>query len=194
MPRATPWSGVAAAAAAVAVAAVAVAVGLAGCGGGDKVSGGPPAAPARLRLTSPAFGADATIPTRFTCAGAGARPALRFAGVPAAANELALLVIDPDAGGFVHWTVYAIDPGVRGLGPSGLPPGAREGRSSTGETGWTPPCPPPGSGTHRYQFELYWLRERSGLDAGADPQHVVDAIRAGAGGRGELVGRFGRGD
>jgi phosphatidylethanolamine-binding protein (PEBP) family uncharacterized protein len=94
----------------------------------------------------------------------------------------------------VHWTVYAIDPGVRGLGPSGLPPGAREGRSSTGETGWTPPCPPPGSGTHRYQFELYWLRERSGLDAGADPQHVVDAIRAGAGGRGELVGRFGRGD
>jgi Raf kinase inhibitor-like YbhB/YbcL family protein len=159
---------------ALAVAAAALA---AGCGGGDKVSGGAPAAPASggLRVTSPAFGANATMPTRFTCAGAGERPALRFAGVPSGARELALLVIDPDAGGFVHWTVYGMAPSVRGIGAHGLPAGAREGRSSAGEDGWTPPCPP--SGTHRYQFELYWLRERSGLDAGADPQEVVDAIR-----------------
>jgi len=174
-------------------AGVAVAAALAaGCGGGDKVSSAPPAAPSRLSLSSPAFGAGATIPTRFTCAGAGERPALRFSGVPAQARELALLVVDPDAGGFVHWTVYGMAPSVRALGARGLPAGAREGKSSNGDSGWTPPCPPPGSGTHRYQFDLYWLRERSGLDAGADPQDVVDAIRAGAGGRGELIGRFGR--
>jgi phosphatidylethanolamine-binding protein (PEBP) family uncharacterized protein len=65
------------------------------------------------------------------------------------------------------------------------------GENSTGDTGWTPPCPP--SGTHRYQFELYWLRERSGLDVGTDPQKAVDAITAGAAGRGELTGRYGRG-
>lgn len=184
MARATWWGFVLAAAAA-----------LAGCGGGgDRVSSGPPVAPpAELKVTSPDFRAGATIPTRFTCAGAGERPALRFGGVPRGAVELALLVIDPDAGGFVHWTVYGLEPGVRGLGSRGLPAGAREGESSTGEPGWTPPCPPPGDGPHRYQFELYWLREDPGLDAGADPQHVVDAIRAGAGGRGELVGRFGRG-
>jgi phosphatidylethanolamine-binding protein (PEBP) family uncharacterized protein len=166
---------------------------VAGCGGGDKVKGGAPAAaPARLVVTSPAFAGGATIPTRFTCAGAGARPALRFGGIPSDAAEVALLVIDPDAGGFVHWTVYGMAPDVRGIAARGLPPGAREGKSSTGEEGWTPPCPPPGSGTHRYQFELYWLRRRSGLDAGADPQAVVTAIKAGAGGRGELIGRFAR--
>jgi Raf kinase inhibitor-like YbhB/YbcL family protein len=172
-------------------AAVAAAL-LTACGGGDKVGNAPTAAPSRLTITSPAFAAGGTIPTRFTCAGAGERPALRFAGVPSGARELALLVVDPDAGGFVHWTVYGMASSVRGIGARGLPAGAREGKSSNGDGGWTPPCPPPGSGTHRYQFELYWLRERSGLDAGADPQDVVDAIRAGAGGRGELIGRFGR--
>jgi Raf kinase inhibitor-like YbhB/YbcL family protein len=169
----------------------AVALALAGCGGGDKVKSAPAAAaPAQLRVTSAAFGPNETIPTRFTCNGAGDRPALRFAGVPAGAKELALLVIDPDAGGFVHWTVYGMAPATRGIAATGLPPGAREGKSSTGDTGWTPPCPP--SGTHRYQFELYWLRTPSKLAAGADPQKVVDAIQAAAAGRGELIGRYGK--
>jgi Raf kinase inhibitor-like YbhB/YbcL family protein len=166
---------------------------LAGCGGGSgKVTSAPAAsAPAQLRVTSPAFAANGTIPARFTCTGAGERPALRFGGIPADAKEVALLVIDPDAGGFVHWTVYGMAPDATGIAATGLPRGAREGRNSTGARGWTPPCPP--SGTHRYRFDLYWLRSPSRLAAGADPQRVVDAIRARAGGRGELIGRFGRG-
>jgi Raf kinase inhibitor-like YbhB/YbcL family protein len=173
--------------------ALAAAAVLAGCGGGSDAVKSAPAAPspARLRLTSPAFVAGGTIPARFTCAGAGERPALRFGGIPADAKEVALLVIDPDAGGFVHWTVYGMAPRTTGIAATGLPAGAREGRNSTGATGWTPPCPP--SGTHRYRFELYWLRAPSRLAAGADPQQVLDAVRARAGGRGELIGRFGRG-
>ena len=175
--------------------ALAVAAVIAGCGRDDKVSSAPPATggPAGLKVTSPAFAPNGTIPARFTCTGAGDRPALRFAGVPAGAKELALLVIDPDAGGggFVHWTVYGMAPSVHGIPSTGLPAGAREGSNSTGETGWTPPCPP--SGTHRYRFDLYWLRAPSKLAAGADPQKVVAAIEAAAAGRGELIGRFGRG-
>jgi len=167
----------------------------AGCGGGDKVSGGPPAAevPMNLGIASPAFGEGGTIPKRFTCAGAGARPALTFSGAPPQAVELALFVIDPDAGGggFVHWTVYGMPRTTRGIPSRGLPAGAREGKTSSGGTGWTPPCPP--SGTHRYEFELYWLRAPSKLAAGAAPQRVADVIRTRAGGRGELIGRFGRG-
>jgi Raf kinase inhibitor-like YbhB/YbcL family protein len=166
---------------------------LGGCGGGsDTVKSAPAASvPALLRVTSPAFAANAAIPARFSCTGAGDRPALRFGGIPARAKEVALLVIDPDAGGFVHWTVYGMAPGTTGIGASGLPAGAREGRNSTGSTGWTPPCPP--SGTHRYEFTLYWLKTPSKLAAGADPQAVVDAIRSAAAGRGEVVGRFGGG-
>jgi Raf kinase inhibitor-like YbhB/YbcL family protein len=166
-------------------------VAVAGCGGGDKVTSAPPAGgAAQLEVSSPAFAPNGTIPARFSCNGAGDRPALRFGGVPSGAKELALLVIDPDAGGFVHWTVYGMAPGTTGIGATGLPAGAREGQNSAGKTGWTPPCPP--SGTHRYQFELYWLRAPSELAAGADPQKVVDAIQGAAAGRGELIGRYGR--
>jgi Raf kinase inhibitor-like YbhB/YbcL family protein len=165
---------------------------VAACGGGDKVRSEPDAnAPVSLRITSPAFRAGGRIPARYTCTGAGDRPALQFAGIPRGAAEVALVVIDPDAGGFVHWTVYGMAPSVRAIASTGLPAGARQGRNSTGGTGWTPPCPP--SGTHRYAFELYWLRAPSKLAAGAGPQKVVDAIRRAAAGRGELVGRYGKG-
>jgi Raf kinase inhibitor-like YbhB/YbcL family protein len=171
-------------------AAVALLVCLAGCGGGDKLESPPPSAPRQLTVTSPDFPANGAIPKRFSCDGDEARPALRFAGVPAGAAELALVVVDPDAGGFVHWTAYALPPDARSLGATGLPAGAREGENSTGSTGWTPPCPP--SGTHRYEFRLYWLKSHSGLEAGAKPDGVIAAVRRSAGGSGLLVGRYAR--
>jgi Raf kinase inhibitor-like YbhB/YbcL family protein len=171
-------------------AAVALLLCLAGCGGGDKLKSPPPSAPRSLTVTSPDFPANGAIPARFSCDGAKARPALRFAGVPAGAAELALVVVDPDAGGFVHWTAYALAPDVRRLAATGLPAGAREGQNSTGSTGWTPPCPP--SGTHRYEFRLYWLKRKSGLGTGAKPDEVIAAVRKSAGGSGLLVGRYAR--
>jgi Raf kinase inhibitor-like YbhB/YbcL family protein len=170
--------------------AVALLACLAGCGGSDKLSSPPPSAPRQLTVTSPDFPANGSIPARFSCDGDKARPALRFAGVPAGAAELALIVVDPDAGGFVHWTAYAMPPDTRALGATGLPAGAREGENSTGGTGWTPPCPPDGS--HRYEFRLYWLKRASGLDAGAKPDDVIAAVRASAGGSGLLAGVYTR--
>ena len=168
---------------------------LAACGGsGERVAAEPLAAPATLRLSSPAFANNGRIPTRFTCNGAGARPALRWSGVPRRARELALVVADPDAGGggFVHWTAFAIPPRTRGLPSRGLPRGTRQGSNSTGGRGWTGPCPPPGDSPHHYVFTLYWLKRPSGLKAGADGDAVLAAVRPRAGGRGRLVGRFSR--
>jgi Raf kinase inhibitor-like YbhB/YbcL family protein len=170
--------------------ALALAVCVAGCGGGDKLKSAPPAAPRSLTITSPDFPANGPIPTRFSCDGAKARPALRFGGVPGAAAELALVVVDPDAGGFVHWTAFGLPPTTRSLGSTGLPAGAHEGRNSAGKNGWTPPCPP--SGNHHYEFRLYWLRRSSGLKEGAKPDDVVKAVQARAGGSGLLVGRYER--
>ena len=163
---------------------------LVGCGGGEKLKSPPPSAPRQLTVTSPAFPANGSIPTRFSCDGEKARPALRFAGVPARAAELALVVVDPDAGGFVHWTAYGLPGSTRALASTGLPQGAREGENSNGDSGWTAPCPP--DGTHRYEFRLYWLKSASGLDAGAKPDEVADAVRERAGGSGLLVGRYTR--
>jgi Raf kinase inhibitor-like YbhB/YbcL family protein len=171
--------------------ALAALVCLAGCGGGEKLASPPPSAPPQLTVTSPDFPAGGAIPKRFSCDGEKARPALRFGGVPVRAAELALVVVDPDAGGFVHWTAFGLPAGTRALGHSGLPPGAGEGANSAGGRGWTPPCPP--SGTHRYEFRLYWLKHASGLKSGAQPEDVVAAVRQSAGGSGLLVGRYARG-
>jgi len=162
---------------------VLVTIGLAGCGGGDKVASAPAAPVARLTVSSPAFAPGGRIPARFTCSGAGDRPALRFGGVPSNAKELALIVIDPDAGGFVHWTVYGLAPGVRGIASTGLPAGARQGRNSTGGAGWTPPCPP--SGTHHYHFTVYALSAPTGATSVSD---AFDAIERTTVATGTLTG------
>src|SRR3954469_10274202 len=138
---------------------VAAALVLAGCGGGDggeKVSGPPPAAPASMRLTSPAFRDGGEIPSAYTCAGAGRSPALAWRGVPSGTQSLALLVEDPDAPGgtFVHWTAWDIPAGTRSLPVDAKP--RVQGESSAGKLGWAPPCPPGGS-PHHYVFTIYAL-------------------------------------
>jgi hypothetical protein len=165
---------------------------LAGCGGGDKPSQELPTAPAAVRLTSPAFRDGATIPTRFTCSGAGGSPPLAIAGVPHAARELALVVEDPDAGRFVHWTVLGIAPDTTAIRAGAAPPGSVETENSFGDRGWGAPCPPEGDDPHRYVFALYALRSKLGLGEDASPDDVSSALAGRALARGTLTGRFGR--
>src|SRR5215218_5042064 len=176
-----------------ATAAAIVAVALGACGD-DTVEGPPPAAPDRIRVTSPAFAANASIPARFTCDGEGVSPPLRWTGVPAATRSLALLMEDPDApdGTFVHWSLYGIAPRSTGLREGEVPAGAREGENSFGDEGYGGPCPPEGDEPHRYVFTLYALRAAPELDAGASPSDVRHAIGDAAVARGRLTGRFGR--
>ncbi len=171
---------------------LAVVVLLAGCGGGEKVGSGAPPAPGGLLVTSPDVRPGGRLPAADTCAGAGRRPPLRLSPAPPAARELAIVVIDPDAGGFVHWTAYGIPPRRRGLAATGLPRGAREGENSFGDRGWGAPCPPKGDRPHRYAFVVYWLRRPSGLASGASPGDALARIGERAGGSGRLVARFGR--
>jgi Raf kinase inhibitor-like YbhB/YbcL family protein len=158
---------------------------LAGCGGGgDRLSGDLPSAPARLHLSSPAFTDGARLARRYTCDGAGDEPPVRAAGVPAATRELVVVVSDPDAPGgtFVHLTRF----GLHDL----LERGGQEGRNSAGDTGWTPPCPP--SGEHRYIWTVYALRDPSGLKAGASPADVTAALHEHVLAKGTLTARYGR--
>ena len=167
-------------------------VAVAGCGGGDKPSEPLPSAPRTLTLSSPAFPDGGTIPVRFTCNGAGTSPPLAWSSVPAGARELALIVEDPDADRFVHWTVVAIPPAVRGAAPGRPPRGGVETGNSFGDRGWGGPCPPKGDPPHRYVFTVYALDGRLGLDAGASADDVRSAIAGHALARGTLTGRFAR--
>jgi Raf kinase inhibitor-like YbhB/YbcL family protein len=166
---------------------------LIGCGGGDKPSEPLPEAAGSISLSSPAFRDGGTIPERFTCSGAGMSPPLRWSGVPGGARELALVVEDPDADSFVHWTVLAIPAGVDRLAEGRPPAGAVETENGFGDSGWGGPCPPEGDEPHRYVFALYATDAPLGLDKSASPDDVHSALAEHALARGTLTGRFGRG-
>ena len=165
---------------------------LAGCGGGDKPSEPLPTAPATITLSSPAFDDGGTIPDRFTCSGKGVSPPLRWSGVPAKARELALLVEDPDADRFVHWTLLAIPPQTDGLAAGRTPAGSIETENGFGDKGWGGPCPPESKNPHRYVFSLYATDAPLDLGDDASPDEVRSAVAEHALARGTLTGRFGR--
>jgi Raf kinase inhibitor-like YbhB/YbcL family protein len=172
--------------------ALLAAVALFGCGGGDTPGEELPRAPDTLRVTSQAFADRATIPRRFTCDGADGSPPLRFASVPAAARELALVVEDPDADRFVHWTLLGLRPDTRRLREGRVPRGAVETENGFGDEGWRGPCPLEGDKPHRYVFTLYALNAELELGAGASPDEVSEAVGEAATARGTLIGRYGR--
>jgi Raf kinase inhibitor-like YbhB/YbcL family protein len=166
---------------------------LAGCGGGGHKPSEPlPRAAASISLSSPAFRDGGTLPERFTCSGKGMSPPLRWSGVPRSARELALLVEDPDAARFVHWTVLAIPPKVSRIAEGRPPAGAVETENGFGDKGWGGPCPPEGKGPHRYLFALYAIDAPLRLDSSASPDEVRSALAKHAVARGTLTGRFGR--
>lgn len=171
-------------------AALALVVG--GCGGGDTPESELPAAPETLRVASPAFGDEASIPKRFTCDGPGVSPPLAFLDVPPRARELALVVEDPDAGRFVHWTVLQIPPETALMAEGRVPPGAVETENGFGDRGWGGPCPPEEDAPHRYVFALYALDAPVDVGADASADEIREAIAGAAIGRGTLTGRFGR--
>lgn len=132
-------------------------------------------AAAPLQLTSTAIVEGGEIPADHTCRGRDVSPPLLWTGPPAGTVELAVVVRDVDAGGFVHWVVAGLAPDAGGLAEAAVPDGAAEATNDFGRPGWAGPCPP--SGTHHYELRLYALAEASGVtdgQAGADASALVE--------------------
>src|SRR6185312_15402458 len=121
---------------------------------------------ASFTLTSSAFRQGGSIPSRFTCDGAGSAPPLAWSGAPAGTKSFALIADDPDAPDpkapkttWVHWVLYDIPASATSLPKAAtsetLPPGTREGVNDWRRTGYGGPCPP--IGRHRYFHKLYAL-------------------------------------
>jgi Raf kinase inhibitor-like YbhB/YbcL family protein len=140
-----------------------------------------------FRLASTSFADGTEIPARFTCGGEGMSPALEWTGTPLDATSLALVVRDLNAGGFVHWVVTGIDPFVQSIGEDGLPENALEGLNSTGSPGWTPPCPPAGSGVHSYEFAVLAMVEPVTVPIDAPAEQAAAALEASAAERAVLT-------
>ena len=140
-------------------------------------------------LGSPAFVDGGPIPEEYTCNGDAASPPLSWASTPPAA-ELALVVRDLDAGGFVHWVVTGIDPVVQGFGQGGVPESAIEAMNEAGTLGWLPPCPPAGIASHTYELSLHALPEPLTLAPGHPGAEAAQLVEGASAAVARLTGRF----
>lgn len=145
-----------------------------------------------MKIESPAFGTNESIPLKYTCDGENVNPQLNISGVPADAKSLVLIVDDPDAPGktWVHWIVWNIDPGTDEISENSVPAEAIEGVTDFGMPGYGGPCPP--SGTHRYFFKVYALDTTLGLDSSATINDLEEAMKDHILRSTELVGLYKR--
>jgi Raf kinase inhibitor-like YbhB/YbcL family protein len=152
-----------------------------------------PAQPPSSLTVQVAWTAEASAPDEMavanSCDGAGTSPEVRWSGVPAAAVEMAVAVVDLDAEGYVHWLVAGLDP--LGFVPAGaLPPGALTLPNTAGSPGWTPPCPPEGAG-HRYQLTVYAMAA-AGLAGALSADEAIEYLDGEAIIAADIVARYAR--
>ncbi|MCX5922767.1 MAG: YbhB/YbcL family Raf kinase inhibitor-like protein [Candidatus Dependentiae bacterium] len=153
-----------------------------------------------MKLTSADFKHSEQIPTRFTCEGENISPNLFWTGAPSKMETFVVIVEDPDApsaknpnkDAWVHWVAFNIPHTVHRLdvGAAIHALGGKEGINDSKNKKYDGPCPPAGSGPHRYFFRLYALNVTLSLHAGATKQEVVDAMKHHIIAQGELIGTY----
>ena len=149
-------------------------------------------------LESKAFKSGESIPRRHTCEGEDLSPALYWSEPPAGTRSLALIADDPDApvGTWVHWVLYNLEPGLRGL-PEGVSKAeevqavGKQGLNDFRKVGYGGPCPPPGK-PHRYFFRLYALDTSLAVNPRATKQEVERAMKGHILAQTDLMGRYKR--
>ncbi|HYK95818.1 MAG TPA: YbhB/YbcL family Raf kinase inhibitor-like protein [Candidatus Binatus sp.] len=145
-------------------------------------------------LTSSAFKEGGAIPRTYACDGQDTSPPLEWTGAPDGAAFLALVMTDPDAGGFVHWVFFNVEATASGGIPTGFsasPDGPAQGRNSFGKAGYGGPCPP--SGTHHYVFRFIALDAALALTGTPSASQVLDAARGHTLGETKLTGTYRKG-
>jgi hypothetical protein len=158
-------------------------------------------APEILALTSATFAEGGQLPPR--CAGRpvgdNISPALAWSGVPAAAEDLLLIMEDPDAPlprPVVHMVATGIDPTRSGFAEGALSEGAdpaiRFAVGTFSRRGYHGPRPVPGHGPHRYIFQLLALKRRLEFDRQTSVAKILAAAPGQVLARGRITGLFER--
>jgi Raf kinase inhibitor-like YbhB/YbcL family protein len=146
-----------------------------------------------LRVESPAFENEGTIPADYTADGKNVSPPISWSAGPAGTVSYALIVDDPDtpAGTWVHWTLWNLtttrldeDAAAPGRGQAG----AVSGKNSWRKKGYGGPQPP--SGKHRYYFRVYALDTMLDLAGDADRRALDAAMSGHVLASGELMGKY----
>lgn len=142
-----------------------------------------------MKIKSPEFEHNQSIPSRFTCEGEDINPPLIIEDIPQEAKSLALIMDDPDApmGTWVHWIVFDL-PLLSKIEENSIP--GKQGLNNAGKRDYHGPCPP--SGTHRYFFKIYALDTVLNLKEGISKGQLEKAMQGHILAQAELVGLYKR--
>lgn len=146
-----------------------------------------------MNISSPAFGHNESIPSKYTCDGDNVSPPVTFSNIPEGTKSLALIVEDPDApaGLWVHWLVWNIQPDTLEIPEDNVPAGAEQGVSSFERNDYGGPCPP--DNQHRYFFKLYALDITLDLEPAATYKNDLEkAMEGHTLAKTELIGLYDR--
>jgi Raf kinase inhibitor-like YbhB/YbcL family protein len=146
----------------------------------------------RLKVTSPAFENNKTIPSKYGCDGSNVNPSVKIDNVPPEAKSLALVLDDKDAprGTYVHWVVWNIDPSVRDIKENSVPEGAIQGTNDFKKNHYGGPCPP--TRPHKYALIVYALDSRLNLDPKSGKADLEKAMEGRIIAQGQLMGVYKR--
>lgn len=115
-----------------------------------------------LTLKSRDFSPGGEVPLRFRyprCGGRNISPQLSWSVPPSPTRSLVLTMVDVDVqpSQWSHWVVVDLPARTLSLdqGMQVLPGKARQVTSNFGDKVYAGPCPPQGTGVHRYQFSIW---------------------------------------
>jgi Raf kinase inhibitor-like YbhB/YbcL family protein len=114
-------------------------------------------------------------------------PAVSWSNVPDGTVEIALIMTDPDASGFVHWVIAGLDPATGGIPEGSVPVDAIQAVNGFGDVGYGGPCPP---GTHSYVVDIYAVGQQLELGNGGPAADLIIAIESSAISTRSLAGRY----
>ncbi|RZK17995.1 MAG: YbhB/YbcL family Raf kinase inhibitor-like protein, partial [Flavobacterium sp.] len=159
----------------------------------------------KLTLHSSAFENSGVIPDIYSEYEQGASFPLSWKGAPANTKSFVLIMEDPDVKKkpkpVIHWTAWNIPATVTSL-RQGLqkqdrledPKGLMQGLNSNGIIGYRGPRPPAGDPFHHYHTQVFALDTMLNLNAGADREKILQAMKGHVLASGDLVGLFRRPD
>ncbi|HEX4646464.1 MAG TPA: YbhB/YbcL family Raf kinase inhibitor-like protein [Verrucomicrobiae bacterium] len=145
-----------------------------------------------MKVTSPAFKENETIPKKYTADADNINPPLHIDDIPGSAKSLALVVEDPDApsGKFRHWVLFNMNPRTSDIHENSVPVIATQGRNDFGQMEYGGPKPP--SGEHHYFFNVYALDTVLGMPRGAKAEEVEKELKGHVIDQASLMGRYAR--
>lgn len=155
-------------------------------------------APSSMQLTSSAFHAGGSIPSKHTGEGVDVSPALAWKDAPEGTQSFAIFCHDPDAPlvspngtyGFVHWVLYNIPASVTEIDEGSDK--YTQGKSDFGKVGYGGPMPPEGHGTHHYYFWIVALDKKTDLAPGLTLWEFLKETEPHIIGLNRLIGTYAR--